>query len=556
MSYLLESLGRGLLGRLADAFERQLAVDEAADAEALLKQQEFAATSVDLAIRIGSAHLREMHLGDARRAFERAAALPGAAQRAHLGLASAQHELGNVDEALRCLKRAHSADKTDPAIAFGLGFVHERNGDDAAARRWYAKATDLCPRLRNGLERLGALAIRDQRWDDAAAHYRQLAELEADDLDVQLSLAAILLNADRPLDAIEVYQRALLIEPDAGNPELETVEALSAAGKLASAVQTLEKLVEKYPGVSEFHVHLADLYVKAGEDDRAVSAYRTALELHPSFLEATVKLGTQHLRSGRFTDAALNFNQAVELNDRLLSAFIGLGAAQHAARRGREGDATFDLAAGLAPNSTLLFCETARLQLKCENRRRRLELARGEYVEEPPDGYLAESLRRHEEAVLKAPVRADLHYRQGMLLRQLGEFERATDAFRRATAISPAFYKAQVKLGVSLREAGRRDEALDAFRRALRAEPREVEAHYQLGLLYSARSYFDIAMDRFEGRATTPDDLRSFQHNLMLSLQNIGMVDRAAANWESLCELMPGTILAENRFTSHAPKVE
>lgn len=557
MSYLLESLGRGLLGRLADAFERHLAVDEDADPDALRKQQELASTSVDLAIRVGAAYLRDMRLGDARRAFERALALPGAVHRAHLGLACAHHELGDADQAIRYLSRAQAADKSDPAIAFGLGFVHERSGDDAAARRWYAKATELCPRLRNGLERLGALAIRDERWTDAATHYEQLAELEVDDLDVQLSLASLLLSANRPLEAIDVFQRALLIEPETSNEALEKVEALHADGQLSTAVKTLEKLVAKYPGVSEFHVHLADLYVKAGEDDLAISEYRTALEIHPTFLEATVKLGTQHLRAGRFADAALSFNQAVELNDRLLTAFVGLGVSQHAARREREADATFDLAAGLAPNSTLLFCETARLQLKCELRRRRLELGTGEYEHEPEsDGLLAESLRRHEQAIVKAPVRADLHYREGLLLRQTGEFDRALDSFRRAATITPGYYKALIKLGVSLRENGRREESLDAFRRALSTEPRDVEVHYQLGLLYSARSYFDIAMDQFEGQARTPEDLRSFQHNLMLALQNIGMVDRAAANWESLCESMPGTILSEDRFSSHAPRLE
>lgn len=557
MSYLLESLGRGLLGRLADAFERHLPVDEGADMESLLRQQELASTSVDLAIRAGAAYLHEMRLGDARRAFERALALPGAVHRAQLGLACAYHELGDVEQALRFLNRAHAADKSDPAIAFGLGFVHERNGDDAAARRWYATATDLCPRLRNGLERLGALAIRDQRWTDATEHYQQLADLEVDDLDVQLSLAALLLHADRPAEAIEVFQRALLIEPETSTEALEKVEALHADGQLSSAVKTLEKLVAKYPGVSEFHVHLADLYVKAGKDDLAVSEYRTALELHPTFLEATVKLGTQHLRAGRFADAALSFNQAVELNDRLLTAFVGLGVSQHAAGRVREGEATFDLAAGLAPNSTLLFCETARLQLKCESRRRRFEPGTGEFADEPEgDGLLGESIRRHEQAILKAPVRADLHYRQALLLGQLGEFDRALDSLRRATTICPGYCKALIKLGVGLRGGEGPEEALPVFQRALRLEPRDAEVHYQLGLLYSARSYFDIAMDQFEGRAKSPEDVRSFQHNLMLSLQNIGMVDRAAATWESLCELMPGTILSEDRFSSHAPKAE
>ena len=108
--------------------------------------------------------------------------------------------------------------------------------------------------------------------------------------------------------------------------------------------------------------------------------YRAAVVTQPNYLEATVKLGAQHLRQGRHADAAQMFNRAVELNDRLMTAFVGLGVAQHLCGREREAQATFDLAASLEPNSTLLFAETARLQLKSEQTRSRPPLSTRSWI--------------------------------------------------------------------------------------------------------------------------------------------------------------------------------
>lgn len=538
MSYLLESLGRGLLGRLFDAFSPQFPPNERDDLEQLRKRAALSPTSVDLAVRIGCALLADQRYQPAREEFERALRIDPGAKLALLGLAAAQDALGDDAAAMQHLLRAEQLDAGDPAIAFAIGLLHERRGDQTEARRRYELATHLCPRLRNGHERLAALAVRDGRWEIALRHYDALAELEPGDLDVLLMAAAIRLNAGAAEAAVEAFQNALLVEPECTDEEIAGADSLAEAGALDQAIDKLARMIEHYPGVPEFHVHLADLYVKAGSDIKALSHYGQALALHPSFLEATIKLGTQHLRQGRHDEAARSFNRAVELNDRLLTAFVGLAVAQKRAGRLHDAAATLELAVNLEPNSTLLLCETARLRLRPGDGERR-----GESADPPPAGSLSdlgtlgEIIRRHRQALVLCPEDAELHFRCGVLLKQAGRFDQAFEAFQRAVQINPAFAKAQLRLGLCLSELGQDDAAWEALEAALGADRKLLELHYQLGLLFTSEARFNLSVERYERELGSVAAARAFRRHVTLALQNVGTLDRAQATWQAMGEL-------------------
>ncbi len=559
MSYLLETLGRGLLANLYSAFDRHFAEIEGQTIEQLAQRVRNAPTSTDANLQLATGYLRDVRLAEARPLFEQLLRRPEAAQRAALGLACVYDELGQFDRAIEYLTQAAELDPGDPAIAFGLGFCHERRGDTVAAVRAYRAAIDRCPNLRNAHERLAAMAARRSDWSTAAEHYRQLAVLDPADQPTLTTLGCLQLQQNLPAEAVETFQRALLIEPDAAVDEHDRADQADDR-QLAEAIQAVESLVGKYPGVTEFQVRLGDLYVKAGDDQRAVRAYRSALELQPDFLEATIKLGTQHLRQERFAEAAQQFNKAVELNDRLLATFIGLAVAQRCAGHQQDAHAAADLAASLAPNSTLLFGEATRLHLRAESdscaqssgARLEPQLDEDDEFGETADDceqLLHEALRRHEQALARNPNYADLHYRHGLLLWHIGDRAAALRAFRAAVGINPCFGRALVKLGMCLREQGQTDEAFEAFRRALLVRADDLEIHYQLALLFAQRSQFELTLDQMEMRAD-PNESAAIRPNLTLALQNIGMIDPVAASWRSICELTPPKLDLGDRFAS------
>lgn len=544
MSYLLETLGRGLLANLLPAFEPSFPLVEEDELDTLRQRATASPRSSDLAMRFGLVCLKSLRLTDARRAFETALEHEHSRRQAALGLACVYDEMGKLDDALRMLDIAAECDPRDPAIAFGMGFCCERKGDTAGAIAKYRRAIALCPQLRNAYERLAAIAVRQKDWDEAAACYEKLTEMDPDDLEARLLLANLYLQDGRPDDAVEQYQRALLVDPEANEGGVEAVDRMTAVDDFDGAIAAMEELVQRYPGMAVFHVHLGDLYAKTGRDEQALESYRAALLTQPHFLEATVKLGTQYLRKHQYVDAAQTFNRAIELNDRLMTAFVGLGVAQQRSGQVEEAQATLDLAASLEPSTTLLFAETARLQVRAEsgsgaNGNGEPKAADDGAGAPGPDDLLAETVRRHRQAVDENPSHADLQYRYGLLLRQIGEYEAAIVAFRNAIRINPHYSKALIKLGISLKEVGEVDEAIGCFHRALTLSDDFVDVHYQLGLLYAQRNQFDLAVEQFEQVLASQDVRPAFRENVALMLQNIGMVDRAAATWRSICELSP-----------------
>lgn len=547
MSYLLEALGRGLLGQLTDAFESHLPGGET-DQDTVEDAAVIAAPALTLqaGLRMGMHYLRSLRLADARRTFEQLLELAPNKLQPALGLACVYDELGQSVETLRYLTMAQAHDPLDPSIAFALGYCLERSGNPDAAVASYRRAIELCPRLRNGYERLAAVEIQQRRFSEAIYWYERLVELEPGDLDVLLTLGSLHLHAGESERGIERFQRALLVDPDASDETDESLDKLCASDDADEALSAMECVVRRYPGVPEFRLRLGDMYRKAGDADRAMEEYRTAVELEPNLLEASVKFGTQLLRMGRYADAAQQFNRAVELNDRLMTAFVGLGVAQHEAGRKQEALATFDLAASLEPNTTLLYSEAARLQLRAAENEQALSEEKASdgttIFASADDGvdetdFLNDTIRRHEQVLLNKPHYADLHYRHGLLLRQVGRYREAIQAFRNALTINPNYLKALIKLGVCLKEAGADEEAIEIFRRALILDTKFVDVHYQLGLLFAQRSQFDLAVEHFEHAVAGNSSSVAFRQNLALALQNIGMVDRAAETWKSICEM-------------------
>lgn len=543
MSHLLETFGRGLLGRLAEAFPNRLPHTDDADAAALARQRQYASTSADLAIRTGTAYLYENRWTDARRSFEYARQIPEARTNATVGLACVLDDLGRTAESLALLESIQSAEPDDAAIPFAAGLSHERAGRIELARDAYLRSIELCPRLRNSRERLAAIAVRECDWREAARHYEQLARSAPEDPSLTLTLAELRLQEGNHQSAMRYFQQALLVEPETSTEALDEIEELQNAGELSKAIGRLEGLVSKYPGVSEFHVHLGDLYVKAGKDDAAIRHYRMAVEIHPAFLEANVKLGTQHLRAGRLADAARTFTDSVELNDRLLVAFVGLSLAQCGDGKPADAMESLNLAVGLVPNSVLLLTESTRLQLKA-GRLPQFDFDTAEASADaallaPPDEdeLILRVIHRCEQLILHNPLRSDIHYRYAVLLRQSGETSQSLSALRRAVAVTPAFAKAQILLGLSLHEAGRRVEALAALQSALLARSADLEMHYQLGLLFSNRTQFDLIAEQLESKAQSPRDVQTIQSHLMLALQHIGMLNAAEYACTTLAEI-------------------
>ena len=203
----------------------------------------------------------------------------------------------------------------------------------------------------------------------------------------------------------------------------------------------------------------------------------------------------------------------------------------------------FELAAAIEPNSTLLLAEMARLQLKAavaDSYLRNFEAGKDVPVAEidlDNDDLLDTQTQRHAEQVEQHPQHADLRYRYGVLLRAQGRLGEAIEQFAKAVELNPTYVQAIIKLGVTQQELGQSQEAVETFTKVLEIKPQFVDLHYRLGLLYTDRKQFESAVRETEVAAAGSPDNEQIRAGLALSLQNMGLMDRAAATWRSLWKL-------------------
>ena len=149
MSYLLEMLGRGWLGRLSDAFQDRLTRIPARDCETLRPLIEQNPGEHYLRIELGFSYLGKRKVVQAREAFSAALKLNPSSILALVSRACCQEEMGLFEDAATDLKAACNLLPDDVAIQFGLGYCRERAGRTDEAIEHYQSALRLCPSLRN-----------------------------------------------------------------------------------------------------------------------------------------------------------------------------------------------------------------------------------------------------------------------------------------------------------------------------------------------------------------------------------------------------------------------
>jgi tetratricopeptide (TPR) repeat protein len=542
VSHILELLGRGLHSDLGDVLDRFFWTPASRSLDQLRASCQQQPDKPEWHLQLGLAYLRAVQLDEAVTHLTEVCRARPDCLPARLALASAYDEKGMPDRAVEHLKIANQTHLGEPAVLFAIAFCHEKLNEPAKAAAYYRDAVAQDGTFVAARERLAAVDVLLGNLGEAIQQYEALRRGEAHEAAYRSALAHLYYQANRPQEAVEEYEAAIAMEPENWSLVDDEVEALVACGQVREAMERLRRLIDEQGPFADLHVRLGDLCSRTGDDPGAMQQYREALELQPDYLEATVKMGTQHLIGGRWDEAAEAMHRACELNDRVLASYVGMGVAQAACGRRAEAMNSFDLAAAIEPNSTLLLAEMAKLQLRSavaqESAGRASGQAAGEAGPAGPsyDDLLHRQTQRHAEEVARHGDHADLRYRYGVLLRAQGKVPEAMKEFLQAVKLSPSYAKAWIKLGVCQQDLGLVEEAIESFQRALDIRPQFVDLHYRLGLLFTNRGNFESALRHMESAAAGKDS-EQIRAALALSLQNMGLMDRVAATWRSLWQI-------------------
>lgn len=190
--------------------------DDWAEAEKLFTM----AVSVDPALaaawyQLGLGWNAEGRYLEAVGALERVLALqanPPAEAYAALGLAYAK--TGNRTVARNVINRGLLAYPSERILYREMARAFWEAGEPDIADEWYQRLLQRWPNDAYSLDRRGAIALTEQRYLDAVAHYREAARIEPEDANHWLQLAAAAAASGDASLASEAYERALALRPD------------------------------------------------------------------------------------------------------------------------------------------------------------------------------------------------------------------------------------------------------------------------------------------------------------------------------------------------------
>ncbi|GMQ96276.1 MAG: hypothetical protein BMS9Abin14_815 [Gammaproteobacteria bacterium] len=174
------------------------------------------------------------------------------------------------------IKRKRTPDKLHPRLL--RAYEAWMSGDLVAARRDYERVLRSDPRNRDALLGLGAIAVREGKWDEASERYTTLLRLNPRDSVAQAGLISVSESAD-PLRGESQIKILLRAEPDApylhftlGNMYAEQ----NRWGEAQSAYFDAYRLQSDNP---DYTYNLAVSLDQLGKAAAAADYYRRALEL-------------------------------------------------------------------------------------------------------------------------------------------------------------------------------------------------------------------------------------------------------------------------------------
>ena len=174
------------------------------------------------------------------------------------------------------IKRKRTPDKLHPRLS--RAYEAWLSGNLVAARRDYERVLRSDPRNRDALLGLGAIAVREGRWDEASERYTALLRLNPRDSIAQAGLISVHESVD-PLRGESQIKILLRQEPDAPHLHFTLGNMYAEQNRWGEAQSAYFAAYRLQSGNPDYAYNLAVSLDQLGKSAAAAGYYRQALEL-------------------------------------------------------------------------------------------------------------------------------------------------------------------------------------------------------------------------------------------------------------------------------------
>jgi tetratricopeptide (TPR) repeat protein len=403
---------------------------------------------------------------------------------------------GKVDQAVAALKQGIAIDPGSAEVRAELAGLYARQDRAREAVEAAEQALAIDPKNREANRILGSVlaASVDQKkvlrpGDDLASYpARAIAALEiargegGGDLSIDLALARLYIDGDRPGDAVPLLRRIVDEQPTYAEGWLLLADAQAASGHGDAAAATLKEVLQNQPDSVRAHARLAEVYDRQRKFHDAAEAWAEAQKLNPRNPELMARRGFSLLNARELdaADAAARELRAASPED-VRGIYIQAQVLQARERYQEVLD--------------LLKPEIERLRAGGASKASQVALLLG------VQGSALLQLNRNDEAVAalkdasdRAPDNTTVKYQLGAALDRSGHQAEAERMFRDLLTKDPLDANSLNYLGYMLAERGTKlDEAVSLIQRALKVEPDNLSYLDSLGWAYVQQGKLDLA---------------------------------------------------------------
>lgn len=133
-----------------------------------------------------------------------------------------------------------------PDIAFGIGYIHYKQGNPAEARRWFLEELRVQPCYARAHYYLAEIERAAEAWETAASGYARALECDPDLADALVGLGDVAERRNDLPEAIRRYQAAVERMPEDSQARFKLANALRRAGRPQEASVELARAKDLY----------------------------------------------------------------------------------------------------------------------------------------------------------------------------------------------------------------------------------------------------------------------------------------------------------------------
>jgi cellulose synthase operon protein C len=416
---------------------------------------------------------------------------------------------------------ARRIDGSDAGAHNNLGVLYYNKGMYEEAVTAFARALEIDPKMQVAQRNLEVAYFHTGYYDRRVTELRDRLRAHPDDREARWELGRAYAAIGDANEAVAEFNAILQYAPNDIGAIVQLGLAEKASGDLEKAQCWLERalsLDEKSPLV---HQYIGEVLYNRGLNDQALAALHRSIELSPENADAHYLLGFVLGDLGRHEEARVATKRAIHLNPSLSRAQANLSIDRYNTARYNE----------LVPARQERRSSALELSTDGHLAHYNLGLAfrqKGYYTEALKEYKLA--LERNEDENLVRQAMAEVHLlkrdataaielydhilvaqqdspklwcERGVALHQQGQHAAATESYRRALALDPAYAIAHNNLGVAQYQAGDTEAAIESFRGALSTQPNFVKAWLNLALLLFRGKRLQLGLEAYRQVLTT-----------------------------------------------------